>query len=209
MSTEPQDFATPATSMPTMPHETAPEPTGWPKTVGIIAVVFGALGTLQGFCGLLSTAMLPMLERFGGNLPPQPGSPSFGQQMAAASEQASRNLPSTIVVTLLAAWLLFGGIRLLSRKPGCRTILMAWACCKIVLSIVMVMLNYDLGLEQLRTAPAQQGMPPGFLETMESLYPFLIGLSVLWSAALPVFLLIWFSRRSIKEEVATWSTAPA
>ena len=46
---------------------------------------------------------------------------------------------------------------------------------------------------------------PGFFGTfMAILGPLTLVLGIVWGWALPIFMLIWFSRRKIKAEIAQW-----
>lgn len=53
--------------------------------------------------------------------------------------------------------------------------------------------------------PNTAGMMPGFFGTLMAIIgPVIFVFAIVWGWALPIFMLIWFSRRKIKAEIAQW-----
>lgn len=174
--------------------------TGWPTVIGIIAIVFGAGGILGGVLGMLG----PAINRVMINVMP-------ADQVAGIEAQAKYQWWAaglSVLATLIALWLLLGGIGLLKKRPAAAGKIKAWAKVKIAFVLLMVGVQALIQTDVFSATQTQTGggfsMPEGFVLVM-------VGLTVifmlLWGLALPVFMLIWFGRKSIKNDVEKWEPA--
>ena len=115
----------------------------------------------------------------------------------------------TVVVSLLSAavaiLLLAAGIGLVQRRRWSPRVFTIWAPLKIVLAIASTVVGWAIQqetMEAMRTqVPGMGALGPG---TMESFASVGAVFALLWGCALPVFVLIWFARGSIKAQVAEW-----
>jgi hypothetical protein len=109
------------------------------------------------------------------------------------------------VITLpVAVLLLVAGVGIVQRRRWGLKATMAWAVVKIVVVVVTSIGGYMVMREQLR-AMARSGpttMPTGFMETMQFAG---VVVGILWGWALPIFMLVWFSRAKIKAETVIWA----
>ena len=188
----------------------------WPTVIGIITIIFGSLGAAyNGLCSpagmIMAGAFKPMFEDMAQS------APGAGMEMQVAQIEAmSRYLPASLVVyltsTILSVLLLIGGIGVLRRRGWSGRTLNIWAILRILQAIPAVIVTYlmnDAMFEAMEEAAASGGgataqMPSGIFSVMATvgLAAVIIQLLIYW--ALPVFVLIWFSRRVIREEVAEW-----
>ncbi len=181
---------------PTQPGTiTAPQrPPNWPAVIGIIAIVFGCFGILGGCAGILSPFTTQM---FSGFMP-------AGQQ-EALEQSVALNVIYGIGGLFVATVLLLGGIRLRARRRQALLLIRTWAVVKPVLSVGGAVLGYQSmqhQMEAMQNDPNVAAMGTGILSTF-GLVGMVIGL--LWTCALPIFMLTWFSREKIKSDTEGWS----
>ncbi len=181
-----------------------PKASSWPMVIGVIAIIFGSLATLQGCMGLgwsalagIFTSMMPQ-EQAG--------------MMAATKALAPLMLISAGITMPIAIVLLIGGIGLTKRSPWSPKTCRIWAGLKMLLVVYSSIIGYLVQQAQMEAMqrmleedPNTAGAMPGFLGTfMAILGPLTLVLGIAWGWALPIFMLIWFSRRKIKAEIAQW-----
>jgi hypothetical protein len=168
--------------------------------IGIIAIVFGACAALAGLWGMVSPLLVGAMYDA---MPPGVNT----AQMKVAQEWTAYTVPLAGLTTLAAVLLLIAGVGLTMRKAWSPRLCISWA----VLKMLIVLVNAGLGVVMMREVfsameddPAMAGVPAGLMGGVA------IGASavgVIWGWALPVFMLIWFSRRKIKGQVAEWRSA--
>lgn len=190
---------------PTQPGEMylPQQPSAWPKVIGIIAIVLGALGVLGGCMGLASTLFVDTFKGVLEDMMPS-GQPSPLEPLEAVYEHKGWMIVTQFLTMGAAVLLLFVGIGLLKRAAWSARAAMYWAVIKMAVVVPGAVLAYMANKAQLATMAEQGG---GFVGSglVEAIGAASIGLSVVWGWALPVFVLIWFSRAKIKAEVAGWS----
>ena len=181
-----------------------PRKTTWPMVLGIIAIILGSLATLQGCMGLGWPALAGL---FTSALPEE----------KAEMLDATKSLTPLIMISAgltmaIAIVLLIGGIGLTKRNPRSPKTCKIWAGLKMVLvvySSIVTFLSTQAQMEamqrMLEEDPNTAGMMPGFFGTLMAIIgPVILVFAIVWGWALPIFMLIWFSRRKIKAEVAQW-----
>jgi len=178
------------------PTETAgpqlPElPSRWPTVFGVVAIVFAGLGIFFGGNALLSILRYEPPPNAAGQTPTVP--------------------PMVIINVLLsiglAVLLLISGIGLMKRRACAPKWLTRWAVVYIIYAVVNGILNFYAQrgpIAAMSSTTQPTGIPGGSPMTF-FVIAFVLGL--VWACAFPVLLLIWFSRKSIKAEVAQWSGA--
>jgi hypothetical protein len=176
----------------------APSRSTWPTVLGVIAIVFGALGMLKGIWGLLTPLFLDAMA----DMMPSESAASF----EVMEEWASYFTAMYTATILVGGVLLAAGIGLIKRRPWGVTAVWLWVFVRMVLAVGEAVLSSRAQHEQFtamtRQDPTLQGMGSGFASQM-AIFSFAI--TLLWGWALPVFMLIWFLRKTIKAEVAQWS----
>ncbi len=197
------DPQTPAAMTPPTELGDAPEcRSGWPTMIGIIAVVFGVLGVLGGCSGLVFNVFAAI---WGSSMQWMPEVQKA--QFEVMRQYVVPTSISMVVATVVAAWLLVAGIGVLRRRPWSRGATVGWAVAKIIYAIPAYFLN-KAQFEAMEQAAIDSGtpMPTGRIFTiMQSVVVPMMGCSMLWTWALPLFLIIWFRRASVKTEVERWA----
>jgi hypothetical protein len=150
--------------------------TVWPIVLGTIALISGGLSTPVLFRDMARTV-----------------GPAAASPGAASGDMREINLAIRMG---LAIWLIWGSIDLLRRRAVAKKSLQSWAAIRVILlsiTLVQVIANLFGALPQARSA--QDWTSNGF-----AVAAFVIWMSVI----LPIFMLVWFGREKIKEEVAGW-----
>lgn len=181
---------------PTQPGAiTAPRrPANWPAVIGTIAIVFGCLGCLQGVLGALSPLMTAFIAPF-----------LIEEQAEIIRQSAVWNVASSIVGLMIAVLLFVGGIRIKRKQRRAASLLRGWAMIKILFTLVATAVSYPSAQQQMEAVqndPNAGFLGAGFFKLF-GVVGMIIGL--LWMCALPVFVLVWFSRKKIKSETEGWT----
>ncbi|MEE8155226.1 MAG: hypothetical protein V3T53_09775 [Phycisphaerales bacterium] len=176
----------------------------WPTVIGVIAIIFGSLATLQGCIGLGSSAMFGL---FASAMPEE----------QAGLMDATKSLTPLIMISggltmAIAIVLLIGGIGLTRRSPRGPKTCRIWAGLKMLIVVYGSIIGYLVQQAQMEAMqrmlednPNTATAMPGFFgPLMAILGPLTLVFGIVWGWALPIFMLIWFSRRKIKAEVAQW-----
>lgn len=169
----------------------------WPGVLGVIAIVLASLGILGACWGIAASLLLDAAF---------PGSFLFGvgAPVTTAAWQVWLAL-SQAATGIVAGLLLAAGIGLVRRRRWGVRASCCWAILKMIVVVLWTAVSYGAQQAQFRqTALSNPGMPvpPTGLVTIAMLVG--VGFTILWGWALPVFMLIWFSRGRIKNEVAEW-----
>lgn len=175
------------------------KPTQWPKVIGVIATVFGALGAVGGCFGGLMMMLMPAMHEALKEVVPagQPtgleGLQELGPQMVVLSG----------VAVVIAGLLLIGGIGLMRRRAWAVPVCITWAVVKILFVVVNSYNGMIIQTRQLEMMEQDPNMPltgdiAGILGVMSMIF------GLLWGWALPIFLLIWLGRKTSRAEVARW-----
>ena len=183
---------------PTQPTDvvTGSVPTSWPTVVGILAIVFGGFGVLGGIWGVVYPIVA---DRFAEMIPPM--QEELLQQL---DEWSGWTTAIATISFLLAGLLLFGGISLVKKRHRAAPILFIWSILKTVLVFAGIWLQLSIQTQVMDQAMAQLQTVPGGRAIMG--VSIVVGLAggLIFALAGPIFLLVWFRRGVIKEEVATW-----
>lgn len=186
-------------------------PRVWPTAIGVIAIVLGSLALLG---GLINIGMPYFMGALAGVMPKGVPNPYTAFALWAKPMAAS-----SAVGALVAAILLWGGLLLIKRRPKAVRVIMIWSVLKILYGFgagaVMAAMQHSMFTtlfeEAKASAARQSGRPPPpfptdtFAMVMASFTGILF---VVWAALLPVFMLIWFTRRSVRADVDAWPAPP-
>ena len=181
-----------------------PKASAWPMVIGVIAIILGSLATLQGCMGLGWPALAAL---FTSAMPEEQA-----EMMDATKAFAPLIMISSGLTMAIAIVLLIGGIGLTKRSPWSPKTCKIWAGLKMLLvvySSIVTFLSTQAQMEaiqrMLEEDPNTAGVMPGFFGTLMAIIgPVILVFAIVWGWALPIFMLIWFSRRKIKAEVAQW-----
>jgi len=162
-----------------------PSPSTWPAVIGIIAIVWAALYLLGGLC-LLSGGIFSFVSWVMHTNVPAP-------DMSLAIRFGA------VMSLVLKSCLMILGIGLVRRRFWAAHWFRVWAVVEMVAFVAGAVIGHMMYQQQLATMAHQRiGHTPVFAW----------GCSLLLAWTLPVFVLIWFSRSKIKQEVATWQVLP-
>lgn len=178
------DHSVPPTHADMLDDDISPRP-AWPKVIGIISIVFGALGLVCSIVGVGSVLFLPSMmanQPFEGGTPPVfpyvPASPFMTGLM--------------ILGTLWAIVLIVAGAMLVARKPVARPLMIVYAIVATLLGAVTMKLQVDqqnMLMDWMRENPNAQ-----VTQMSGGNVGGLIGLAVggFFAFAWPLFILFWF-----------------
>jgi len=182
------------------PPPTAPaaptDQSKWPTVIGVIAIVLGAGAGLMGCAGL---AMLPFYGQI------MEGMGTIDPRLIEAQRESMPiTVPLGILTALAAFLLLFAGIATLCRRVSCRRLSLIWAPIKIVLTLANSVASYSPMVTSFELGGGARGATGIPTDAAQVIVAIIVVITVLWGWALPVFMLIWFSRGHIREEVDSW-----
>lgn len=173
----------------------------WPGVIGAIAIVFGALGILNGLMAMASPFFVNMMGNMGGQ--------TTGMVETMKSWMWWVIL-SGVLTIVVASVLLAAGIGVVRRRAWGAKTMLVWAVLKFVWGGISVAGGVLMQMEQMKAMQAQtaspgQGVPAAMMTGMTDMVMiFGLGFGLLWAWALPVFVLIWFMRPKIRAEVRAW-----
>jgi len=175
----------------------APEPAAWPKHVGLISIIWAALGLTCGGCGVIGIAMQPMFKNM---VPPEQQAQMVQPPMSPGA------LPFLLIGAALSVLLLVAGIMTLRRNPTGRMLHLAWAGL-ILLVIVGSIVDAVLHMPTMEKWVADNpNVPSAKFVNKQAMMLQTVGISalrIIW----PVFCLIWFGL--VKRTAASFGSAPA
>ena len=203
MSVNPEDQPafTPLTP-PTMASPLSPPPRAqnWPTVIGIIAIVFGVLAVLAGIWACVFPLFVDKLTAA------MPGPQRAVMQVT--QEWRGWTIASGAIAALLAALLLVGGAGLAARRAWARPVCFTWAGLKMAFAVVQAAIGYEIQQQTftaMKNDPSMAAVPMGLTEGA-ALAGVVLG--CLWGWALPVFTVVWFTRPTIKAQIAEWGPTP-
>ncbi len=181
-----------------------PRKTTWPMVIGIIAIILGSLAALQGCMGLGWSAVAGV---FTSALPEEQAGMMDATKALTPLMMISAGLTLAVAIVLL-----IGGIGLTKRSPRSPKTCRIWAGLKMLLVVYSSIVGYLVQQAQMEAMqrmleedPNMAGAMPGFFGTIMAIVgPLFLVFAIVWGWALPIFMLIWFSRRKINAEVAQW-----
>jgi len=182
----------------------APDTDQWPGIIGTIAIIFGAAGTLQNGCGVAASLFQKQIYSMFADAIPA-AADSFAAQNAASERYLWLNVGLSLLATLVAVMLLVGGIRLLRRRASSVALLRAWAVAKLVLALLLAGYGVVIFASQLEMMQAELQPSGTSANPMRAAAFFGVAFNLIWQWALPIFMLVWFSRAPIRASTARWN----
>jgi amino acid transporter len=164
----------------------------WPTVVSIIGIIYASLGLFGTFCGLAFLFILPSyadwLQSFG-----------MSEQDVQAMETSMPPIGWTVLTSLVGLALIIllfvGALKLLRRQASGARLCALWSWIIIPWTIIATVITLVFQL----TAPApSSGRGQQIAGAIGGVIGTVVGL------AFPVFVVIWFSRPTIKSQVAQW-----
>lgn len=194
-------------SPPTTALPLAPARPAWPVVLGVLAIIFGVFGVLQGCGGGFSVAMIAIVRQ---HVPPDKA-----RVVTSVQRLAPWIIANGIAGASLGALLLVAGIALVARRAWSARALVVWSLLKIPFVLSASVLGYlvqhaqlEAMEEMVRQDPSVPAAMPGIVARLAAtMGVVMVLLSVLWGWALPVFVLIWLSRRKVREDLTLMRSA--
>lgn len=169
----------------------------WPTVIGIISIIFGVGGVLVSIYGALMFLIFDSVMGMGAQ--PEEMTHAVEKYVVWSSVSSALGIP-------IAALLLTGGILLLKKRPIAPTLLVWWSILRIfngLMQAAIAALMQSAQFEAIGSSGA--GAPMAGMGQIIAIVTLI--LSAGWASALPVFMLIWFSREKVRAVVASWRIA--
>ncbi len=198
---------------PTSPYPGAPPTTpgpiamgqgrsAWPTAIGVISIVFGVLSGLSNAVQVISPLFMEAMQA---GMPPE-----VRDQMRAQTAVTRQWFPVTISIAAgqlaLGILLLACGVLILARRRSGPSLTIWWAVLKIVLVAVSAYVGRLVQADMTKAMQASGQFPGGWFGMTAGLFGAVGIMMVLVTGwAWPVFVLVWFSRPTIRREVSLWT----
>ena len=164
----------------------------WPTVVGIIGIIYASLGLFGTFCGLAFLFVLPSYADWFQSIGM---SEQEVQEMQTAMPPATWSVFASVVGLALVILLFVGAVRLLRRQASGARLCALWSWMIIPWTIIATVITLVFHFN----VPEPSG---GRWEQIGTAIIGAIGTVI--GLVLPVFMVIWFSRPTIKSQVAQW-----
>ncbi len=193
---------------------------------GVMAIIYGSLGLLCGFCGLISLAAQELMgQNFNFNMAAAGGDPGLAAFLTQFEKEMKdiiqRDIPlntviqvaETVLSLLFAVLILAGGIGLLKMKRWSRKLTLRSCLAEIALSSIQIVYLLTVTLPVTRRAideampkallalPQGAVLPPNFQESQE----FVVTFGLVFAAVVGAICIIYFfiivcllSRRNVR-----------
>jgi len=179
---------------PTVSHIEPARPV-WPTVIGVISIVFGLLGALQGCGGIVMPFAMNGLT---GLMPDDQSKAVF----AGMSDHLAWGVAAGVTGMAVGVLLLTAGIGMVQRRRWSVRAHTIWAVLAILQSGVGGVYGFLIQQSQFQTMKAG-GMPPTPFP-MEAFAAVGVLVGLLFACAYPVFMLVWVFRSVIRDQVAGW-----
>jgi hypothetical protein len=190
----------PLPAAPPMVRGTAPmyrPQSAWPTVIGVIGIILGACGALQGLFGLASVFFMSWLI----TIMPSAGGAAAGMQ--AMQDYWPLQAAAAIAALAVALMLIVGSAQLLKRQRHAARMLRVWAWSKCGLALATTGVQFVLQQVNLQ-AMSSAGGPQlsGGVMTFFAVFGTIFSLG--WLMLYPIFILIWLSRPAIRHDIESW-----
>jgi hypothetical protein len=179
---------------PTVSHIEPASPV-WPTVIGVISIVFGLLGALQGCGGIVMPFAMNGLT---GLMPDDQSKAVF----AGMSDHLAWGVAAGVTGMAVGVLLLTAGIGMVQRRRWGVRAHTIWAVLAILQSGVGGVYGFLIQQSQFQAMKAG-GMPPTPFP-MEAFAAVGVLVGLLFACAYPVFMLVWVFRSVIRDQVAGW-----
>jgi hypothetical protein len=165
----------------------------WPMTIGVLGITFSTFGIMG---GCVTIAAPWIIRAFAEKMPEKDRA-----TLTMFDQWTSWIVIDAVAWLVLSIAMVIACINLMRHRGSSRSLILIWAILKIGYSLGDSVLSYVMATSAFSQSENASPAPGGFLG--------LVGISgavlnFLFYAALPVVMIIWFSRTKIKSEMATW-----
>jgi hypothetical protein len=175
-------------------------PRAWPTVIGVIGVIYGSLMLVCNCGGVFTLRIFRWLNDFA----VRSGEPDLVLQIQVRVLERIQALfiVHSVLAMAASAWLLIASIGLIRLRAWARRGLIAWATAELCLILSSLTLQAVLTGMTVRILQRESPDEDAAMVWVES--ALTMAATVLFSVVLPVFLLVWFYRARIRQEVAAW-----
>lgn len=185
---------------PTQPGALGTRPSTWPTVIAVLCIIWAVLGLFGSVWSLLA----PLFYDLMASILPQ------GQSgMEAMKQHVAETVAIGAAGVVLGTLLLVGGAGLLRRRHWSRVLLTWWSVVKIVVAMGESWVTYLMQREQMQITLQQQAGPKPPAVFFDAIAIVTLVMTFLFTAAFPVFLLIWFRVGRFRSEVDSWKPPAA
>ncbi|MDA0811800.1 MAG: hypothetical protein O3C21_05340 [Verrucomicrobia bacterium] len=174
--------------------------TVWHRVVGVICIVFGGGAVLASTLGQQTMAKFSQLQMKNAGM-------DGDAYQALMTQWSGKLMMLGVGAAVVALILAVGGLLLLLKKRKSAVALKTWAGLRIAFLLVTIPIQagFQKAMDELHFAGALAGEGAEFAASAGRIWIVIaIAAGVLWGMLLPTFILVWFSRRKIREQVAFW-----
>ncbi len=180
----------------------------WPSSIGMVFIVFACLNLAGGVCGLMSPWFNQLAMQAAQN------DASGAVYLEVTKKWQAWTIALAIASMALASVMLAVGVGLRSRRGWSIRLGRAWAVFQIAFAIGQSVVNNAVISDTVQAvvrdmAKSPRPVPPVVATGMQFSSKISLVLGVAWTMVLPVFLLVWLMRASIRAEVSTWTSSAA
>jgi hypothetical protein len=172
----------------------------WPVVIGVIAAAYASLMLLCNCGGFFA----PQIYQWMADLTARSGEHdlAFEIHVEVAWRMQVAYIVFSSVVLLTLILLMTGGIGLAQRRPWARTALRSWAVAELILVLIHIAFEW-FSTREAAAIMQQRGMQSEIDALWIELVITVCVLAVL-SSVFPTFLLVWLSRKKIRQQVDDW-----
>lgn len=172
-------------------------PSKWPTVVGILGIVLASLGFVGGCCALGNPFYMGFFIDMMAN---SPNAPKEQVELMKASQMpAAWMIMAGLIGIGMSVLLLVGAINVVRRRAKGVGLCKTWAWINMPWAVISLMVGLAF----------QMRIPPE-LQQVSGAWQY-IGLAfggcmtLVFGIGVPIFFLAWFSRQTIRDEIAAWS----
>jgi hypothetical protein len=177
-------------------------PEGWPTVIGILGIIFGALGVLMTACGAVALVGMGAATSI---VPEGAERDDLEAQLAQSMHHVPLQVGVQVIEFVISIVLIVGSVQLLKRSRASAGTLKIYSIADLTANtfgmIVGIMVAQAQAKAMAENPDATQQVGGNFMQAMGTAGAvFGWVLVAIW----PVFLLIWFSRSKIKDSMSRW-----
>lgn len=187
------------------PVELPVRPPRWPGVIGVVAIVTASWGILTGLWGVFQQYFIGSMYA------------SMAGHEALIGAIENWRMPMVVLRALgvpVAGVLLGAGVLLVRRRPGAVAACLAYAALRTVQGLGLAAATGLMQRDMFRASAAAASAANPAAGAVASPFgagvvAFTAAVMAIWTLALPVFLVVWFTRRSVREHVRSWRAGRA